>query len=135
VSLASETSEELDAEPGIGRLWLAVKSTLLDLVRVERRDEPVPQALSAAERVLSRRQLEIELELARIAALRGDKQAFLSGLEMAMAILQRDFDTAAADVEGALALLGELRSFDIDPQRPNISGSLNLLRAQRNEAR
>jgi uncharacterized protein HemX len=135
VSLASETSEELDAEPGIGRLWLAVKSTLLDLVRVERRDEPVPQALSAAERVLSRRQLEIELELARIAALRGDKQAFLSGLEMAMAILQRDFDAAAADVEGALALLGELRSFDIDPQRPNISGSLNLLRAQRNEAR
>jgi uncharacterized protein HemX len=135
VSLASETSEELDAEPGFARLWLAVKNTLLDLVRVERRDEPVPQALSAAERVLSRRQLQLELELARIAALRGDKQAFLSGLEMAMTILRRDFDAAAADVEGALALLGELRSFDIDPQRPNISGSLNLLRAQRNEAR
>jgi uncharacterized protein HemX len=135
VSLASETSEELDAEPGFARLWLAVKNTLLDLVRVERRDEPVPQALSAAERVLSRRQLQLELELARIAALRGDEQAFLSGLEMAMTILRRDFDAAAADVEGALALLGELRSFDIDPQRPNISGSLNLLRAQRNEAR
>ncbi len=135
VSLASETSEELEAEPGFGRLWLAVKNTLLDLVSVERRDEPVPQALSAAERVLSRRQLEIELELARIAVLRGDKQAFLSGLEMAISILQRDFDAASAEVEGALALLGELRSFDIDPQRPNISGSLNLLRAQRNEAR
>ena len=134
-SLASETDEELDAEPGFGRLWLAIKGTLLDLVRVERRDEPVPQALSAAERALSRRQLEVELELARIAALRGDEQAFLSGLEMAIAILQRDFDGAAGDVEGALALLGELRSFDIDPERPDISGSLNLLRAQRNEVR
>ena len=51
-SLASETDEELDAEPGLGRLWLAIKGTLLDLVRVERRDEPVPQALSAAERTL-----------------------------------------------------------------------------------
>jgi uroporphyrin-3 C-methyltransferase len=112
-----------------------VKRTLLDLVRVERRDEPVPQSLSAAERALSRRQLEVELELARIAALRGDEQAFSSGLEMAIVILRRDFDASAADVEGALALLGELRSFDIDPQRPDIGGSLNLLRAQRIEAR
>jgi uroporphyrin-3 C-methyltransferase len=133
--LASETDEELDAEPGFGRLWLAIKGTFLDLVRVERRDAPVPQALSAAERALSRRQLQIELELARIAALRGDEQAFLSGLEMALEVLRRDFDGAAADVEGATALLGELRSFDIAPERPDISGSLNLLRAQRNEAR
>ena len=135
VSLATAADEELDAEPGLGRLWLAIKGTLLDLVRVERRDEPVPTILSAAERALSRRQLEVELELARIAALRGDEQAFLSGLEMAIGILRRDFDGAAADVEGALALLGELRSFDIAPERPDISGSLNLLRAQRNEAR
>jgi uroporphyrin-3 C-methyltransferase len=134
-SLATATEEELEAEPGFGRLWVAVKRTLLDLVRVERRDEPVPQALSAAERALSRRQLEVELELARIAALRGDQQAFLSGLEMAIAILQRDFDAAAADVEGALGLLGELRGFDVDPDRPDISGSLRLLRAQRNEVR
>jgi uncharacterized protein HemX len=133
--LASATDEALDAEPGLGRLWLAIKGTLLDLVRVERRDEPVPQVLSAAERALSRRQLEVELELARIAALRGDEQAFLSGLETAIEILRRDFDGATADVEGALALLGELRSFDIDPELPDISGSLNLLRAQRNEAR
>jgi uroporphyrin-III C-methyltransferase len=133
--LARETDETLDAEPGFGRLWLAIKGTLLDLVRVERRDEPVPQALSAAERALSRRQLEVEIELARIAALRGDEQAFLSGLETAIDILQRDFDGAASDVDGALALLGELRGFDIDPELPDISGSLNLLRAQRNEPR
>jgi uncharacterized protein HemX len=135
LSLASETDETREAEPGFGRLWLAIKGTLLDLVRIERRDEPVPQALSAADRALSRRQLEVELELARIAALRSDEQAFLSGLEMAIEILRRDFDGASADVEGALALLGELRSFDIDPDKPDISGSLNLLRAQRNETR
>ena len=38
--------------PASGGLWLAIKGTLLDLVRIERRDEPVPQALSAAERAL-----------------------------------------------------------------------------------
>jgi uroporphyrin-3 C-methyltransferase len=133
-SLGDEPEAVVDAEPGLGRLWRAIKSTLLDLVRVERRDDPVPQALSAAERSLARRQLELELELARVAALRADEQAFVSGIETAIAVLRRDFDTAEADVEGALALLGELRIFDIEPEQPDISGSLRLLREQRNEA-
>jgi uroporphyrin-3 C-methyltransferase len=132
-ALGIESDAALDAEPGLGRLWLAVKRTLLDLVRIERRDDLVPQALSAAERALARRQLQIELELARVAALRADAQAFMSGLESATALLKRDFDASAAEVEGALALLSELRGFDVDPDRPDISGSLNLLRAQRNE--
>ena len=134
-SLAGDEDPALDAEPGLGRLWLAIKGTLLDLVRIERRDDPVPQALSAAERALARRQLEIELELARISALRADQRAFTSGLEAAIAIVQRDFEADAPDVEGALALLGELRNFDVDPERPDIGGSLRLLREQRNEAR
>jgi len=134
-NLAPETDPALEAEPGLGRLWLAIKGTLLDLVRIERRDDPVPQALSAAERVLARRRLEIELELARIAALRADQQAFTSGLETAIELLRSDFDAAAPDVEGARALLVQLRSFDVDPEPPDISRSLNLLREQRNEAR
>ena len=134
-NLVGNVDEDLDAEPGLGRLWLAIERTLLDIVRVERRDEPVPQALSVAARALSRRQLEVELELARIAALRADGQAFLSGLDLGLAILERDFDGEAAEVEGARMLLTELRGFDIDPKRPDISGSLNLLRTLRNEAR
>jgi uncharacterized protein HemX len=135
LNLTSETNEPLAAEPGLGRLWLAVKGTLFDLVRVERRDEPVPQALSATERALSRRQLEVELELARVAALRGDEQAFRSGLERALALLERDFDAESADVEGARMLLADLRGFDIDPARPDIGGSLLMLRALRAESR
>jgi uroporphyrin-3 C-methyltransferase len=134
-SLRGAEDPALDAEPGLGRLWLAIKSTLLDLVRIERRDDPVPQALSAAERALARRQLELELELTRISALRADQRAFTSGLETAITVLQRDFEAGAPDVEGALALLRELRNFDVDPERPDIGGSLRLLREQRNEAR
>jgi uncharacterized protein HemX len=134
-SLASDGAAALEAEPGLGRLWLAIKGTLLDLVRVERREEPVPQALSAAERALSRRQLQVELELARIAALRADKQAFRSGLDMAILILERDFEADTPEVEGARILLAEMRGFDVDPVLPEIGRSLNLLRDLRNAGR
>lgn len=134
-SLAAGAVAESEAEPGLARLWVAIQRTLLGLVRIERRDDPVPQALSAAERLLVRQQLTIELEVARIAALRAQGQAFQSALDTAIAILQREFAVDSGEVEGALALLREMRGLAIDPERPNISGSLNLLRSQSNGAR
>jgi uroporphyrin-III C-methyltransferase len=125
----SGTSEPSDAEPGLGRLWLGIKRTLLALVHVERRDEPVPQTLSAAERELRRRQLELELDLARVAALRGESQAFKNSLQSAADILKRDFDATSADVEGALMLLAGMQDLDIAPARPSIGDSLKLLRS------
>lgn len=117
-----------EAEPGLGRMWLSLKRTLLGLVRVERRDAPVPQALTTAERELRRRQLQLELELARVAALRAEPQAFQSSLKAATDLLQRDFAADAADVDGALALLKQMQAVEIAPKRPDIGASLNLLR-------
>jgi uroporphyrin-3 C-methyltransferase len=115
-------------EPGFARLWASIKSMLLGLVRIERRDEPVAHALSAAERELGRRELEIEIEVARTAALRAEQQAFRSALDAAIGLLQRDFDTDSGEVEGALALLREMRGVDVDPKRPDIGASLVKLR-------
>jgi uncharacterized protein HemX len=127
-NFADRAATDRDAEPGFERLWLALKRALLGLVRIERRDEPVAPVLSAAQRELGRRQLELDLELARIAALRAQPQAFQSSIDTAVAILQRDFATDSGEVEGALALLKEIRALPIDPERPDISGSLTLLR-------
>jgi uncharacterized protein HemX len=117
-----------EPEPGLSRLWASVKNMLLGLVRIERRDEPVAHALSAAERELGRRQLEIELEVARTAVLRAEQQAFRSALDAAIGLLQRDFDTDSGEVEGALALLREMRGLDVDPKRPDVGASLVKLR-------
>jgi uroporphyrin-III C-methyltransferase len=125
---AAAVAGAADPEPGFARLWESVKSMLLGLVRIERRDEPVAHALSAAERELGRRELEIELEVARTAALRGQQQAFRSALDAAIGLLQRDFDTDSGEVEGALALLREMRGFDVDPKRPDVGASLVKLR-------
>ncbi len=125
----SRNADSNDAQPGLERLWLGLKRTLLALVHVEHRDEPVPQALSSATRELRRRELELEIELARVAALRTEPQAFQSSLRAATDILERDFDKDSADVDGALGLLHEMQNLDIEPMRPDISGSLKLLRS------
>jgi uncharacterized protein HemX len=117
-----------NAEPGFDRMWLALKSTLLGLVRIERRDTPVEHALSSAERLLGRRQLELELTVAQTAVLRAQPQAFKASVGAAIDLLQRDFDVRAADVDGGLALLKEMRDVEVEPRRPDISGSLSLLR-------
>jgi uroporphyrin-3 C-methyltransferase len=115
-------------DPGLGRLWLAVKRALAGIVRVEHSDQPVVHALSADERSLARRQLVLELELARAAALNAEPQAFAASLRNALALLDRDFDTDSAAVGGAVELLVPLLDLDIAPEHPDISESLKLLR-------
>ncbi|HEY8520271.1 MAG TPA: uroporphyrinogen-III C-methyltransferase [Gammaproteobacteria bacterium] len=124
--LAPEAPAE--AEPGLGRLWASVKQALLGLVRVERRDQPVGPELTAAERLLTRRELALELALARLAALDGRAEAFESALRRALDLLEGRFDTTAAEVEGAMELLQGMLRIDIDPERPAIGRSLTLLR-------
>jgi uroporphyrin-3 C-methyltransferase len=127
-NFADQKSALEDAEPGLARLWLGIKSALLGIVRVERREQPVGEAFSTAERLLARRQLALELELARTAALRTQPEAFQSSLKSAQELLRRDFSSDSAEVEGALALLDGMLELRLTPERPDISRSLNLLR-------
>jgi uroporphyrin-3 C-methyltransferase len=128
-NFASDEAALEDAEPGLGRLWLGMRQALSGILRVERRDETVRPALSEAERSLVRRQLAVELELARVALLRGEQQSFETSLSVASGILRAEFDADAPPVEGALGLLSEMAEIDVAPALPDISRSLNRLRA------
>lgn len=116
-------------EPGLGRLWETTKNAFSSIIRVERREEPVNQALTAAEKALVRRQLAVELQLTRLALLRGQQDHFDTSVANASELLRRDFDTESADVEAAAVLLDELREVRLSPPLPDISGSLRALRA------
>jgi len=118
-----------DVEPGLGRLWLGIKRALAGIIRVERSEQPVDPLLSAEERRLVRKQVEVELMLARIAALEGQSQTFQASLEAAIELLRREFDATTPELEGAIALLEQMRTLEVAPAKPDLSGSLNRLRA------
>ena len=118
-----------DAEAGLDRLWLGVRNALRSVVSVERREAPVAPVLTAAEQQLARRQLQLELQLARFAATSGRQEAFSAGVVAARALLAQDFDAESVAVENVVTLLDQLAELDIAPVRPDIGGSLTVLRA------
>lgn len=125
---APETGLE-GSQPGLDRLWLSIRNALGSVVSVERREAPVTPVLTAAEQQLAKRQLQLELQLARFAATSGRQEAFSTSVLAARTLLEQDFDADSAAVQNAVTLLDELADGDIAPVRPDIGGSLSALRA------
>jgi len=117
-----------DVEPGLGRLWARTRGAVTSIVRVERAEEPVGPVLTEAERQIVRRQLTLELQMARTAVLERRQAAFRSSLVATDAILDRDFDRSAPAIVETRRLLGEMMSIALDPALPAIGDSLTLLR-------
>jgi uroporphyrin-3 C-methyltransferase len=103
-----------DAEPGLGRLWQSLKNGLAGMVRIERRDTTAVYSLSRNQQVLVRRQLELELTLARVGLVQALPEPFAASLGNARTLLEEHFDSEQAAVEGA-ALSGHQRIVDAAP--------------------
>lgn len=118
-----------DVEPGLERLLARTRGAVTSIVRIERQDEPVGPLLTETERQIVRRQLALELQLARTAVLERRESAFRASLVAADGILNRDFQRSAAGVIEARRLLGEMMNVELAPDLPEIGDSLMLLRA------
>jgi uncharacterized protein HemX len=117
-----------DLEPGLGRLWERTKGAVTSIVRVERQDEPVEVLLTDAERSIVRRQLALELQIARTALFERRQEVFRSSLVAADGILNRDFDRNAQGIIEARRLLAAMMRIEVEPEFPRIGDSLTLLR-------
>lgn len=118
------------AGEGLGateRAFAAVRDAFAGLVLVRRTSEPVTPLLGDADLSLLTRSLELELQLARLAIMRGDAGMYRRSLESAVQRLERHFDPAARDVASTVATLQELGRIELPEELPDISGSLAML--------
>jgi uroporphyrin-III C-methyltransferase len=118
-----------EAEPGLGRLWQSFKNALAGMFRIERREPTPVYSLSRNQQILVRRQVELELTLARLGLVQVMPELYAASIGSALSMLQEHFDTEQAGVEGAIALLEDMRALEVAPSYPDISGSLALLRS------
>ena len=128
VNLGGDQESIENITPNLERIWYSFKQAMNGMISVERTESDSTRMLSNEEQALVRRQLELELELARLALFRSQGGVFEVSLSTASALLGREFDASDQRVESALLLLQEMASLNIEPELPDISGSLELLR-------
>ncbi|MDJ0906221.1 MAG: uroporphyrinogen-III C-methyltransferase [Woeseiaceae bacterium] len=122
---AASADEE---QSGVDRAWESVKQAASGLVRVTPPDETAIPLLTPDAEYFLRTNLTLQLQVARLALLRGEQAVFEQSLSDADHWLRDYFDTDSAQVRGARATLEEIRGSMTVVAPPDISGSLQLLR-------
>jgi len=112
---------------GYERAVAATRAALASLVSVRRVDDPVSPLLNEAEQAVLVRSLDLELQLARLAIMRGDAGMYRRSVEAASERLRQHFDLSSPDVQAAADTLGELAGARLPEELPDISGSLDAL--------
>lgn len=123
--------DEPGGEPGLlSQGWTKVKSTLANVVVVRRLDEPVKPLLSPDQSAYARLNLQLMLEEAEMAVLRGHQELYNRALTKAGNAISDWYDSTNPQVAALTQTLGELQDRNIDPRLPDISRSLELLKAR-----
>jgi len=123
-----ETPEQPAEElTGFARAAATVRAALASLVSIRRADDPISPLLSDAQKTVLIRSLDLELQLARLAIMRGDAGMFRRSIGAATERVADQFDPMSTEVQSALSSLRELSTIELPEELPDISGSLTLL--------
>jgi len=127
-----DTFREAPAAPagelsGFARAVATVRAALGSLVSIRRADDPISPLLSDAQKTVLIRSLDLELQLARLAIMRGDAGMFRRSVGAATERVADQFDPLSADVQSALESLKDLSEVRLPDELPDISSSLTLL--------
>lgn len=134
--LAAETRSQPDGATAAvsdagtaARFWREVWADLRQLVRVQRIDSADVPLLTPAQAFFLRENLKLRLLTARMALATRDQLTFRNDLKAARAWLARYFDARDKSVAGMANTVASLQSADIQMELPDLSATLEALRA------
>jgi uncharacterized protein HemX len=110
------------------RALASLKNAMSDVVSVRRSDDAVTPLLPPDAAYFLRTNLTLQLQIARLAMLRGEQSLYEQSLDDAAQWLVEYYDTERPAVGSALDTIGELRNARFVAAQPDISSSLLLLR-------
>jgi len=104
--------------------WSGFKSVMV----IRHRDKPVTAMLAPEQQFFVYQNIELQLEAARLAMLRGDQVLFDNSLKMSSQWLGDFFDNEANATTALIGEIAKLQKTDVNPALPDISKSLMALR-------
>ncbi len=131
-----ERQQKVAAEQGREeRTWETMLQDLSEKLRsmlvIRRNDRPMAPLLAPEQIYFLKQNLQLQLEVARLALLRRDQELFNQSLEHADNWLAEYFDPKQEKIQGLRKEIEALRQLELRPQLPDISGSLRALEALR----
>lgn len=122
-----QTNAAAGSQSGWDRFVASVQAALKGLVAVRRTDTAVEPLLPPDEVYFLYRNLELKLEVARLALLQRNQEVYRTSLRGVRSWLNTYFDTQDGSVANALNQIADLEGKQIAPTLPDISGSLQQL--------
>ncbi len=114
---------------GLKASWDGALKKFEQLIVIQHRDEPVEPLLSPEQHFFLQQNLHLMLEQAQLALLQRKQNAYDSALGKAENWIDTYFDPQDATTNALLRGIAELRQLQVAPEVPDISGSLNTLKA------
>ncbi|MFK8052495.1 MAG: uroporphyrinogen-III C-methyltransferase [Woeseiaceae bacterium] len=112
--------------------WARVKQStgnfFSSMVRIRETEEQVRPMLSPDAEYFLRLNLQLQLQAARLSLLLGETASYQQTLQDAESWIDQYFDTRSTAVSSAKDMLQSSRDLSLISERPDISGSLRLLR-------
>ena len=129
--------EEIKLKPGSGfkvgmsNVWRSMKGTLDKLVEVRDATPSDVPLMKIEDLSLLYVNLDIQLQSARLASLKGDAQNYKISIESAIQLLNVYFDLETSRVKALVKSLNEIKDVNLSPELPDITQSLLMLRKLR----
>lgn len=130
--VAQDDSENTDMtrdDTGRSNVFDTIWQELKSLVIIKRSGEVKPELLLPEQEYFLFQNLRLELENARLSVLRHDTENLRTSIDILNDWLSRYFDTKDTEVMNVLETLAYMNKVELSPRLPDISSSLENLRA------
>jgi uroporphyrin-3 C-methyltransferase len=98
------------------------------IVRIREHEEALPAPLTPDQHYYLQQNMQLMLEQAQVALVRQNDELYLQSIERTQAWLKEFVMIESADAKAAKSTLEELKTWNVSPELPEVSGSLNKLR-------
>lgn len=124
---------EAEAEPegGLARLRAKIAGLFRNIFQVRRTEEEAVPFIAPESEFFLRRNLELQLETARLALLSGEQGVYQESLRTARRWVREYFETSDPAVQRFLDMTGELEGRPVRTEYPDLSRSLAILEGLR----
>jgi uroporphyrin-3 C-methyltransferase len=124
----SNVGNEAEDLSGVDRALASVKDAMSGLVKITPPDQDAAPLVAPDAVYFLRTNLTLQIQVARLALLRGETAVFNQSLDDASDWLRTYFDTESTQVAASLETIAEIRGTQFEMAPPDISNSLRLLR-------